>query len=154
MLNPKAQEWTPTGFFAASAVMTNGSSKQAPSAISCAASSKAAAVGGQLSIQATTQMQVDSDAGVTTPNGLAELACVLSGAMSADMTFEDLMFDNSSRRGSVSWQFRCPCTRTSHPRRVQAATLAVAACSLAHNSRASLNTLIQSICKTSISLCS
>lgn len=33
-----------------------------------------------------------------TPNGLAELAHTLSG----DMTFEDMMFDNSSRRGSVS----------------------------------------------------
>jgi len=32
-----------------------------------------------------------------TPNGLAEIAHTLSG----DMTFEDMMFDNSSRRGSV-----------------------------------------------------
>lgn len=131
MLNPNAQEWTPTGFFTATAVMTNGSSKQAPSAISCAASSKAAAAGGQLSIQATTQMQVDSDAGVTTPNGLAELASVLSGAVSADMTFEELMFDNSSRRGSVSAQFRCFHTFTSRLRHSQASAVTVVACSAA-----------------------
>jgi hypothetical protein len=126
MLNPKAQEWTPTGFITATAVLTNGSSKQAPSAISCAASSKAAAVGGQLSIQATTQMQVDSDAGVTTPNGLAELASVLSGAMSADMTFEELMFDNSSRRGSVSWQLFSLSTYLFLPRHYSTAAPAVA----------------------------
>lgn len=96
MLNPNAAEWMPTAFSAAAMPVS-----------SCAAASKnsssATVAASKLSIQASTaSMQVDSDAGVTTPNGLAELASVLSGAASADMTFEDLMFDNSSRRGSVS----------------------------------------------------
>lgn len=103
-LNPNAAEWTPMGFSGA-AVLPSGttqssssSSFAALSASTCAASSKAAAAVGQLTIQASTSMQIDSQAGVATPNGLAELATVCS----ADMTFEDLMFDNSSRRGSVS----------------------------------------------------
>ena len=97
MLNPNAAEWTPTAFGAATVIGTKSSSY-----LSCAASSKNAAAAGQLAIPTGTQMQQDSDSGLTTPNGLAELASVLSGATSADMTFEDLMFDNSSRRGSVS----------------------------------------------------
>jgi hypothetical protein len=92
MLNPNAAEWTPTAF----GTGTKGSTfiSSAKSAAACPAS--------QLTIQASSSMQIDSEAGVATPNGLAELASVLSGAVSADMTFEDLMFDNSSRRGSVS----------------------------------------------------
>lgn len=92
MLNPNAAVWTPTAF----GTGTKGSTFISPA--------KAAAVcpASQLTIQASSSMQIDSEAGVATPNGLAELASVLSGAVSADMTFEDLMFDNSSRRGSVS----------------------------------------------------
>eukprot|EP00775_Hariotina_reticulata_P010697 gene10697-10854_t len=37
-----------------------------------------------------------------TPNGLAEIAHTLSG----DMTFEDMLFDNSSRRGSLVGQLQ------------------------------------------------
>jgi hypothetical protein len=71
--------------------------------VSCAASSKCtAAAAGKLTIQASANMHMDSDTDLATPNGLAELATVLSGAASADMNFDDLMFDNSSRRGSVS----------------------------------------------------
>lgn len=96
-LNPNAAEWTPTAFAGPTMVPgTKGSSSSFAISSSCAATSKAAAA--QLTIQATTSMQIDSQAGVATPNGLAELASVCS----ADMTFEDLMFDNSSRRGSVS----------------------------------------------------
>lgn len=99
MLNPNATEWNPTAFGTAAVMGPKGQT----SVISCAASSKStAAAAGKLTIQASANMHVDSDTGLATPNGLAELATVLSGAASADMNFDDLMFDNSSRRGSVS----------------------------------------------------
>jgi predicted anti-sigma-YlaC factor YlaD len=99
MLNPNAAEWNPTAFSTAAVMGTKGQT----SFISCAASSKStAAAAGKLTIQASANMHVDADTGLATPNGLAELATVLSGAASADMNFDDLMFDNSSRRGSVS----------------------------------------------------
>jgi len=121
MLNPNAAEWTPTAFSTATAVIGTSTSAFISS---CAASKNAAGVG-QLSVQASTHMQVDSDSGLATPNGLAELASVLSGATSADMTFEDLLFDNSSRRGSVSLHGAAYATHTLLQRVVVLAQLAM-----------------------------
>lgn len=119
MLNPNATEWTPAAFgtatFATSQSTYSAKAAAAAGGAGVPAGAAATAAAGrsnapstqqqQLTIQTTTTtvIQVDTtDSGsLSTPNGLAELASVLSCTTSADLTFEDLLFDNSSRRGSV-----------------------------------------------------
>jgi hypothetical protein len=117
-LNPFAQEWAPGLSFGGAAPAQSCAAAAAAAASSAAGGgggigqgSSAAAVaalsiltGAALSPPSATAEQQQPD--LPTPNGLAELASVLSSTTSADMTFEELMFDNSSRRGSVSVGWR------------------------------------------------
>lgn len=94
MLNPRAPDFVPIGLKEAfSPKAAGGAHANGSIAIS-------AAVGGLVNSKLLIiKTSNPGDAGLPTPNGLAELATQLS--VSDSMSFEDILFDHGSRRGSV-----------------------------------------------------